>query len=134
MLNLSRACRHWTYQAWQRNTAGFLRCFSRNTLPNNDLIGYVINDKHPKSIRVQCDRYNYYVRFKKVFRMAKKVWCHDEKSEARLGDVVRIQPMGYRIGPWKSYVLVRILHKEPRDPIDTSRKVEDDGRSAASLP
>lgn len=29
----------------------------KNKLPNNELVGYVINDKHPKSIRVACDRY-----------------------------------------------------------------------------
>ena len=59
-------------------------------------------------------RYMYVVRYKKTFRYTKKVWAHDEASEARLGDVVRLQPLGYRIGPWKNYLLVRILHKEPR--------------------
>ncbi len=23
--------------------------------------------------------------------------------------------MGYRVGPWKTYVLVGVLHREPRD-------------------
>ncbi len=30
---------------------------AQNKLPNNDMIGYVINDKHPKTIRVACDRW-----------------------------------------------------------------------------
>lgn len=60
-------------------------------------------------------RYMYVVRYKKTFRYTKKVWAHDEASEARLGDVVRLQPLGYRIGPWKNYLLVKILHREPRD-------------------
>uniref|UniRef100_A0A3B0NIQ4 Ribosomal protein S17, putative n=1 Tax=Theileria annulata TaxID=5874 RepID=A0A3B0NIQ4_THEAN len=122
MLFLSKICKHWHYKTWQRYTAGYLRTFIKNRLPNNELIGYVINDKHPKSIRVACDRYSYLnvncyrymyvVRYKKTFRMTKKVWAHDEYKEARLGDIVRIQPLGYRIGPWKTYVLTRILHTQ----------------------
>ncbi|EDO08546.1 Ribosomal protein S17 family protein [Babesia bovis T2Bo] len=103
---------HWHYKTWQRLTAGYLRTFVKNRLPNNELIGYVINDKHPKSIRVACDRYMYVVRYKKTFRMTKKVWAHDEYKEAKLGDIVRVQPLGYRIGPWKTYVLSRVLHTQ----------------------
>mmetsp|Transcript_46333 Transcript_46333/g.128930 ORF Transcript_46333/g.128930 Transcript_46333/m.128930 type:complete len:141 (+) Transcript_46333:168-590(+) len=105
----------WHYKYWQRQTAGYLRTYEKNTLPNNELIGYVINDKHPKTIRVACDRYMWVMRYKKAFRYTKKVWAHDEHSECRLGDVVRVQPLGYRVGPWKTYVLVRTLHREPRD-------------------
>ena len=79
------------------------------------MLGYVINDKHPKTIRVACDRYMYVMRYKKSFRYTKKVWAHDEFSESRLGDVVRVQPLGYRVGPLKTYVLKEILHKEVRD-------------------
>ena len=83
-----------------------------NKLPNFEMIGYVINDKHPKSIRVACDRYMYVMRYKKSFRYTKKVWAHDEKSEAKLGDIVQIQPLGYRIGPWKTYIMRKIIYKE----------------------
>eukprot|EP00386_Alphamonas_edax_P000131 GDKI01000335.1.p1 GENE.GDKI01000335.1~~GDKI01000335.1.p1 ORF type:complete len:146 (-),score=30.38 GDKI01000335.1:352-789(-) len=112
---LSPVAHVWHYKPWQRNAAGFLRMFAKNRLPNNEMIGYVINDKHPKSIKVACDRYVYVVRYKKTFRLTKKVWVHDEDSVARMGDVVRVQPLGYRIGPWKNYVLVRLLHREPRE-------------------
>ncbi|BAM41650.1 ribosomal protein S17 [Theileria orientalis strain Shintoku] len=112
MLFLTHILRHWHYKTWQRYTAGYLRTFLKNRLPNNELIGYVINDKHPKTIRVACDRYMYVVRYKKTFRMTKKVWAHDEHKEAHLGDIVRIQPLGYRIGPWKTYVLTRVLHTQ----------------------
>lgn len=86
------------------------------------MIGYVSNDKHPKSLRVNCDRYMYVVRYKKSFRYTKKVWVHDEKSEARMGDIVRIQPMGYRIGPWKTYMLKSVLY---RAPTTDDRKLDD---------
>merc|ERR1711865_701673 len=68
-----------------------------------------------KTIRVACDKYMWVMRYKKAFRYTKKVWTHDEHSDCRLGDVVRIQPLGYRIGPWKTYVLVKVMHREPRD-------------------
>ncbi len=87
----------------------------RNKQPNDEMLGYVINDKHPKSIRVACDRYMWVMRYKKAFRYTKKVWAHDEFSEARLGDIVRVQPLGYRVGPMKTYVLKEIIHKEVRE-------------------
>ena len=87
----------------------------RNKQPNDELVGYVMNDKHPKSTRVACDRFIYVMRYRKSFRYTKKVWAHDEFSEARLGDVVRVQPLGYRIGPMKTYVLKDIIHKEIRE-------------------
>ncbi|KOB61809.1 hypothetical protein PFHG_03545 [Plasmodium falciparum HB3] len=90
MIRLNKTYSYWHYKAWQRATAGYLRTFLKNNLANKEMIGYVINDKHPK-------RYMYVVRYKKTFRYTKKIWAHDEKSEAKVGDVVRIQPLGYRI-------------------------------------
>ena len=29
------------------------------------------------------------------------VWAHDERHQAQLGDIVKVQPLGYRIGPLK---------------------------------
>ncbi|EAA19769.1 hypothetical protein [Plasmodium yoelii yoelii] len=57
MIKLSATSLYWHYKAWQRATAGYLRTFVKNNLANNEMIGYVINDKHPKSIRVACDRF-----------------------------------------------------------------------------
>lgn len=76
------------------------------------MIGYVINDKHAKTIRVACDRYMYVMRYKKSFRYLKKVWAHDEQSACRVGDIVQIQPLGYRIGPWKTYNLKKIIFRD----------------------
>jgi ribosomal protein S17 len=111
----SRGLLSWHYKYWQRQTAGWLRVFARNKEPLNEMVGYVINDKHPKTIRVACDRYMYVMRYKKSFRYTKKVWAHDENGDARLGDVVRVQPLGYRLGPMKTYVLKDIVHKEVRE-------------------
>mmetsp|Transcript_58753 Transcript_58753/g.157067 ORF Transcript_58753/g.157067 Transcript_58753/m.157067 type:complete len:162 (+) Transcript_58753:2-487(+) len=105
----------WHYKYWQRQTAGWLMIFHKNNaLPNNEMLGYVVSDKHPKTIKVKCDRYLYVMRYKKSFRKTKPIWAHDEHEEARLGDIVRVQPLGYRLGPWKTYVLAEVLHREPR--------------------
>jgi ribosomal protein S17 len=96
----------------------------KNKLPNFEMIGYVINDKHPKTIRVACDRYMYVMRYKKTFRYTKKVWAHDEHSDANLGDIVQIQPLGYRIGPWKTYVMRKIIHREGAGGADRLRGSE----------
>eukprot|EP01066_Platyproteum_vivax_P003708 Platyproteum_vivax@DN1466_c0_g1_i1.p1 len=134
----SQICLSWHYKAWQRSTAGYLRTFARNKLPNNEMIGLVVNAKHPKTIKVRCDRYLYSMRYKKVFRRNKDVWSHDEEGECRLGDIVRVQPIGYRIGPWKKYTLTRILYRESREEGDELiknaahnlfNKTEDDGRT-----
>jgi ribosomal protein S17 len=115
MFFVSQLKQSWHYKYWQRQTAGYLKTFMRNAAPNNSMVGYVINDKHPKSIRVACDRYIYSMRYKKSFRYQKKVWAHDENGECHLGDIVRVQPLGYRIGPLKNYVLEEIISKEVRD-------------------
>ena len=115
MFSQSTANLSWHYKYWQRQTAGWLRTFMKNKQPNDEMLGYVINDKHPKSIRVACDRYMYVMRYRKSFRYTKKVWAHEEFSEAQLGDVVRVQPLGYRVGPLKTYVLKEIVHKEERE-------------------
>ncbi len=77
-------------------------------------------------------RFIYCVRYKKTFRITKKVWAHDESSDARLGDIVRIQPLGYRIGPWKTYVLNKILFREPRDEVydEQAKELEDMAKEA----
>lgn len=81
MIGLSQISYSWHYKSWQKTLAGYMRAckgeenvresiwdmvtyvsfilcltVAKNYQPNNNMIGYVINDKHPKSIRVQCER------------------------------------------------------------------------------
>lgn len=117
MLRISRVVESWHYKYWQRETAGWLRTWARNQDGGHpgEMVGYVMNDKHAKTVRVACDRYMYVMRYKKTFRYTKKVWAHDEEGEARLGDVVRVQALGYRVGPMKTYVVKEIVQKEVRE-------------------
>src|SRR5487761_2370689 len=54
-------------------------------------VGEVIGNKMAKTIVVRVERRFQHPRFKKVVTGYKKLYAHDEKSEAKVGDRVRIQ-------------------------------------------
>ena len=53
--------------------------------------GEVISSKMAKTIVVRVERRFPHPRFKKVVTAYKKLYAHDEKSEAKVGDWVRIE-------------------------------------------
>ena len=53
-------------------------------------VGEVISNKMTKTIVVRVERRFAHPRFKKVVTGYSKFYAHDEKSEARVGDKVRI--------------------------------------------
>ena len=55
-----------------------------------ELVGEVVSDKMDKTIIVQIERRVRHPRYKKVITKYKKFYAHDEKSEAGIGDRVRI--------------------------------------------
>ena len=54
-------------------------------------VGDVISSKMLKTIVVRVERRFQHARFKKVVTGYKKFYAHDEKSEAKVGDRVRIE-------------------------------------------
>lgn len=52
--------------------------------------GEVISNKMAKTIVVRVERRFPHPRFKKVVTAYKKLYAHDEKSEAKVGDIVRV--------------------------------------------
>jgi small subunit ribosomal protein S17 len=54
-------------------------------------VGEVISNKMTKTIVVRVERRFPHARFKKVVTGYKKFYAHDEKSEAKVGDRVRIE-------------------------------------------
>jgi len=54
-------------------------------------VGEVISNKMEKTIIVRVQRRFPHPRFKKVVTGYKKLYAHDEKGEAKVGDRVRIQ-------------------------------------------
>ena len=54
-------------------------------------LGKVISNKMTKTIIVRVERRFAHPKFKKVITGYKKLYAHDEKSEAKVGDRVRIE-------------------------------------------
>jgi small subunit ribosomal protein S17 len=54
-------------------------------------VGEVVSNKMTKTIVVRVERRFAHPKFKKIVTSYKKFYAHDEKSEARLGDTVRIE-------------------------------------------
>lgn len=54
-------------------------------------VGEVVSNKMTKTIVVRVERRFPHPQFKKIVTAYKKFYAHDEKSEARPGDTVRIE-------------------------------------------
>lgn len=55
------------------------------------LVGTVISTKNEKTITVMVETYEKHPLYSKRFKVSKKFAVHDEKNEAKIGDVVKIQ-------------------------------------------
>jgi small subunit ribosomal protein S17 len=60
-------------------------------MPKRVLQGVVVSDKNDKTIIVKVERRLLHPVFKKTVRLSKKYHAHDEKNEAKIGEVVRIE-------------------------------------------
>src|SRR5260221_14549102 len=54
-------------------------------------VGEVVSNKMTKTIVVRVERRFAHPQYKKIVTAYKKFYAHDEKSEAKMGDTVRIQ-------------------------------------------
>lgn len=74
-----------------------------------ELIGNVVSNRMNKTIVVQVVRRNSHPLYSRVISKAKKFYAHDEKNEAHIGDVVRIEetrPLS-KLKRWKLKQIVR---------------------------
>ncbi len=79
-------------------------------------VGEVISDKMTKTIVVRVERRFRHPRFKKVITRYRKLYAHDEKREAKVGDRVRIEetrPLS-RLKCWR---LVAVVGREATAPV-----------------
>lgn len=72
--------------------------------------GEVISDKMDKTIVVRVERRFRHPRFKKVVTQFKKFYAHDEKNEAKVGDLVLITETR-PLSKSKSWRLVEVVEK-----------------------
>jgi small subunit ribosomal protein S17 len=82
-------------------------------------VGQVISNKMGKTIVVRVERRFPHPRFKKVITGYKKLYAHDEKNQAKVGDRVRIEETR-PISKLKRWRLVSVVEKS----IDLTAPVE----------
>ena len=73
-------------------------------------VGKVIQDKMEKRVVVRVDSTMRNPLYEKIFRTFSKLYAHDEKNEARVGDVVKVaetRPLSKK----KRWRLVEIVEK-----------------------
>lgn len=73
-------------------------------------VGEVISNKMAKTIVVRVERRFPHPRYKKVVTGYSKFYAHDEKSEAKVGDRVRIQETR-PLSKMKNWRLVEVLER-----------------------
>jgi len=85
--------------------------------------GVVLSDKMDKTIVVRVDRRTRHPIYGKVMNLSKKYYAHDEKNEAKVGDVVCIiesRPLS-RLKRWS---LVKVIaHGEVIEKIENEAEV-----------
>src|SRR5690349_15758288 len=89
------------------------------------LIGYVVSNKMNKTIVVQVVRKKTHPFYGRVISKAKKFYAHDEKNEAHMGDVVRLEetrPLS-KLKRWRLKEIIRktaLLPEVPAGPGETT--------------
>ncbi len=91
------------------------RKMSNNVRDNfrKERTGTVVSDKMEKTIVVQVRHKTRHPKFGKVMEKANKYKAHDEKNEAKTGDVVRIQETR-PLSKDKHWRLVEILQQDSK--------------------
>jgi small subunit ribosomal protein S17 len=74
------------------------------------LTGRVVSNKMQKTIAVEIERLIKHPTYGKYIRRTTKLLAHDEKSEAKEGDLVSISPCR-PLSRRKSYALVKVLER-----------------------
>ena len=73
-------------------------------------VGEVISNKMTKTIVVRVERRFPHARFKKIVTSYKKFYAHDEKSEAKPGDTVRIEE-SRPLSKLKRWTLIEVVER-----------------------
>ena len=61
------------------------------TSRRNEKVGLVVSTKMQKTIVVEIEMRKAHPKYKRVMKLSKKFYAHDEQNTARVGDVVRIR-------------------------------------------
>ena len=75
-----------------------------------ELVGKVVSDKNDKTITILVETYRKHPLYGKRVRHTKKYCVHDEKNEAKIGDIVRVVETR-PLSKTKKFVLAQIVEK-----------------------
>jgi small subunit ribosomal protein S17 len=73
------------------------------------VVGNVVSTKMQKTIVVEVERRKAHPLYRRVVRMTRKFYAHDEENTARVGDVVRLEetrPLS-KLKRWKLQEVIR---------------------------
>ena len=87
-----------------------------------EVVGEVVGNKMQKTIVVQVTRKKSHPFYGRVVARNKKFYAHDEKNEAHVGDVVRIEetrPMS-KLKRWKLTTIVRKTTLVPETTLESA--------------
>jgi len=87
-----------------------------------ELVGKVTSAKMEKTIVVEVQRLMQHPKYRRVIRISKKFYAHDEKNEAHIGDVVRLEETR-PLSKLKRWRLKQIVRKTALAPEITSTEV-----------
>ena len=73
-------------------------------------VGEVVSNKMTKTIVVRVERRYPHAKFKKIVTSYKKFYAHDEKSQAKPGDTVRIEE-SRPLSKLKRWTLVEVVER-----------------------
>ena len=95
------------------------------------LVGTVTSDKRDKTITVSIVSRETHPLYRKQYTKTRKYTAHDEKNEAKVGDIVEISEVA-PISKTKAYSLVKIVEKargtvELKDDVNTVEMPEKEG-------
>jgi len=80
-----------------------------STERRNEKVGHVVSTKMQKTIVVEVEMKKAHPKYKRVVRLTKKFYAHDEENTARVGDMVRIRetrPMS-KLKRWQLMEILR---------------------------
>lgn len=73
--------------------------------------GKVTSDKMDKTIIITIDRMIKHPLYKKYIRRRKKLYVHDERNDAHIGDTVEVAELTRPLSKLKRWRLVRVIER-----------------------
>src|ERR1700683_5530944 len=88
----------------------------------NEKVGLVVSTKMQKTIVVEIEIRKAHPKYKRVVKLNKKFYAHDESNSARVGDVVRIRE-GRPLSKLKRWSLAEIVRPSSLSQLDEAKPV-----------